>query len=191
MCKGFTLLEILIAVFVFSILSVLLGTTLHVVLDHQARAEQNADSFETLQIAMLLLSRDLEQVINRPVMNNEDKQEAAFIGTTQMMTFTHAGLSNPLDQLPRSTLQRTRYKVVQGDLIRETWPVLDLSPTTKPNQRIILKNVTNFSITYFDANNKPKKQWPIQDQPELIFPHVVRISFIVQHWGKMEQTYVL
>jgi type II secretion system protein J len=65
---GFTLLEILIALFIFTIVSMILVSALHNVLNNQAATEKKAHQLAKLQIAMLLMSRDIEQTIrtNKP-----------------------------------------------------------------------------------------------------------------------------
>src|SRR6185312_5679581 len=102
---GFTLLEIIIALFIFSIVSIIIVSALHNVLNTQAATEKKAARLAELQIALLLLSRDIEQTVNRPIVNASGMLEG-FIGSSHTITFTHAGFVNPFGQLQRSTLQR-------------------------------------------------------------------------------------
>src|SRR5579862_1725987 len=134
--RGFTLLEILIALFIFSIVSMIMVSGLHTVFNSQSAAEKHAAALTKLQIAFLVMSHDLEQVINRPITNAKKIVEGPFIGTHDTVTFTHAGFANPLGSLQRSTLQRTAYSLGNEQLIRSIWPVLDQTQKTLPNKRI-------------------------------------------------------
>src|SRR5580658_1720911 len=107
--SGFTLLEVLIALFVFSILSLVLTGALRSVINTQSGTEKNAQRLRTMQLALLVLSRDIEQTVGRPVFGSTGQEEAAFFGDAKSFTFTHAGFANPASTVLRSTLQRTSY----------------------------------------------------------------------------------
>src|SRR5262249_3778215 len=102
--KGFTLLEILIALFIFTILSMMLASALHNVINIQARTENNAERLRKLQMGLLVFSRDIEQAVNRKVVNSSGKDESPFTGSRLSVAFTHAGLANPDGALLRSGL---------------------------------------------------------------------------------------
>ncbi len=188
--NGFTLLEIIIALFIFSIVSIIVVSALHNVLTTQAALDKKTARLAELQFALLLLSRDLEQTINRPVINAKNTAEG-FIGTAHTVTFTHAGFANPFGQLPRSTLQRTRYVFQQNTLIRQTWPTLDLARAVNPDARLLLKNVTEFHFDYLDAKKQFQPTWPPRDQPQAILPLAVRVSLTLSNWGKIIQLYII
>src|SRR5690349_16208251 len=94
--KGFTLLEILVAVFIFAFVSLIIASMLHYFLLWQGRLDQHSRRYDELQFTTLILAQDLQQTIDRPVMNEEGQVENAFLGDKNKMTFTQSGLSNPL-----------------------------------------------------------------------------------------------
>lgn len=188
---GFTLLEILIALFIFTLVSVIMATGLHTVFKAQAATEKKADAFSELQIALLLLSRDLEQATNRPITNAKSIVENALIGTPRSVTFTHAGHANPRGLLQRSTLQRTHYFIDKQNLIREIWEVLDQSTKTAGTQRVLLDSVEDLRFEYLDNRGQFQKNWPPTDNQQAGLPHAVRIHFTLKNWGKMSQIYLL
>src|SRR5579863_7801843 len=94
--KGFTLLEILIALFVLTILSFMMARALHTVLSAQTITEKNAARFSALQIALLILDQDISQTVNRPIKNAFNQEENAVVGNSQSISFTHLGLQAPL-----------------------------------------------------------------------------------------------
>lgn len=189
--NGFTLVEILIALFIFSIVSMIMVTGLHTVFNSQSNAEKHADALTKLQITFLLISHDFEQVINRPVTNAKKIVEGPLIGTHDTVTFTHAGFANPLGSLQRSTLQRTAYSLENEQLIRSIWPVLDQTQKTLPNKRIILRSVTNLRFEYLDNQGKFQDNWPSADQKQDVLPRAVRVTMTLKNWGTLSQLYLI
>jgi len=188
--RGFTLVEIIVALFIFSLVSMIVVGALHNVLGTQALAEKKAVRLAGLQVALLFISRDLEQAINRPVTDESGKSQG-FTGTSSMITFTHAGLDNPLGQLRRSTLQRTRYQLNGGVLRRFTWSVLDQATEIKPDARVLLNAVSDLRFEYLDDKNHFQTVWPLSSQKNAALPRAVRVSLTLRDWGKISQLYII
>ena len=187
---GFTLLELLIALFVFTILSMIMVGGLHSVTTSSAATEKRAERLADLQIALTLISRDFEQIVNRPI-SVTNGTENAFIGYPQSVYFTHGGLANPLGQLRRSTLQRTNYFLEGDKLIRVTWPVLDYSAKIKADQRVLLTGVSSLRFQYLDEKNRFADKWPPADQPQAVLPKGIRIIITLRDSGELSQFYVI
>lgn len=189
--QGFTLLEILIALFIFTIVSLILVSALHNVIGLQSGAEKNAERLRTLQMTLLMMSRDIEQAVDRPILNTAGKEEVAFIGTPRNFAFTHTGLANPTGMLLRSTLQRTGYEWNHQSLSRMTWPVLDQAPQTRSQSRVLLTNVNEARFSYLDQEGRFHDYWPLAEQSNQTLPKAVRIYLTISPWGKLSQLYVI
>lgn len=191
---GFTLLEILIALFIFTIISLILTSALHNAISTQSEVEKKSAELTRIQMALLLMSRDIEQTINRPVTNLTNGLDG-FIGTPQSLTFTHAGLNNPFGLLQRSTLQRVSYQWKNESIWRMTSPVLDQAAATAIDQRKILSGVTAFKLEYIDGLGHFQPNWPPlatapqQKIPPL--PNAVRVSMTLKKWGTISQLYII
>jgi general secretion pathway protein J len=189
--RGFTLLEILIALFVFTIVSIIMVSALHNISNTQSATEKQSARLDQLQLAMLILSRDIEQTINRPILNSQGAQDGPLIGTKNSITFTHAGLANPLGQLHRSTLQRARYSLKNDTLVRETWDVLDQTPDSQIHARNLLNAVSELHFEYLDDKGKFQTEWPTVGQSQIPLPRAVRVSLTIKKWGKLSQLYLI
>ncbi len=189
--NGFTLLEILIALFIFSIVSMIMVTALHTVFNSQSITAKHAEALTKLQIAFLLMSRDFEQTVNRSIMNAKGIVDPPFIGTHDTVTFTHGGFANPLGMMQRSTLQRTEYALDKDQLIRSIWPVLDQTQKTLPSHRILLHSTTDLRFDYLDNQGKFQNNWPPADQKQSAFPRAVRVSITLKNWGTLSQLYII
>jgi general secretion pathway protein J len=189
--KGFTLLEILIALFVFTIVAMIMVSALHTALTIQTTTEKNARRFNHLQTTILLMSRDLEQTIDRSILNAGGTEEPALYGTNTEIKFTHAGLANPFWELNRSTLQRTHYFLRKNSLFRETWPVLDQTRHTQASHRLLLKEVTDLRFQYLDQHGKFQNAWPVPGQTEAGLPRAIRVLITTKNRGNISQLYVI
>jgi len=189
---GFTLIEILIALFVFSILALMLSNALHNVINVQSGTDQSAERLRKLQYALLMMSRDVEQTINRPILNASGKPDQAFIGTASSMTFTHTGIAATPDNLMRSNMRRAQYSFHDNALWRNTWPVLDQAPDTQSSGRNLLDNVEDVHFEYLDEKNRFHSEWPILGQSNTQpLPRAVRVYMTIPHWGSVSQLYVI
>ena len=64
---GFTLMELLIAITVFAILSTITYSGLKTVLDTEQQTSQHMELLSQVQIALNLIQRDIEQAVSREV----------------------------------------------------------------------------------------------------------------------------
>lgn len=187
--QGFTLLEILIALFIFSILSLLMAAGLRTVINAQSGTEMSADRLRELQFATLIFSRDIEQAVNRPVKNAEGKEEHSFVGTKEAVTFTHAGNAAFTSSIPMSQLARTRYEIKDNILWRIVWDQVDATEKTKSHRRPLLSDVSAIIFSYLDEKKKFHDKWPSSNENKL--PLAVRMTIKLGKWGSISQLYVL
>ena len=189
---GFTLLEILIALFVFTILALMMSGALRTVINAQAGAEHHAERMRHLQIVLVRMSRDIEQIVNRPVKTAVGKEAPAFLGTAEGFAFTHNGIASLSDKVKRSELQRAQYIWKDGTLWRMVWPVLDQAPDSpKPTQREVYNNITSVRFEYLDRKKRFHKNWPVQGRSSEPLPRAVRVNLTIADWGKIQQLYVI
>lgn len=188
---GFTLIEILIALFIFTIVAMIATNTLHTVIQAESGTEEKANRLREIQTALLIISRDVEQSVNRPITNDIGKEEVAFKGTPREFSFTHLGLENPLATIAMSSLERSGYYWQKNTLWRQVWPVLDLPPKTRSHVRPILTHVSEAQFSYLDGNGKFHQQWPLASDTNRPLPKAIRIELNLADWGKLTQTIVI
>lgn len=191
--RGFTLIEILIAMFIFTILSIMMAGALHNIINLQGGADRTAERLRGLQMVLVRLSRDLEQTVNRPVKTANNQDASAFFGNEHGFAFTHGGMSG---RPGFSTLERTEYIWGKNGFYRMAWDVLDLAEKSpKPSQRLLLENVTDGYFEYMDDKQGFHKDWPVKDgssnSSNKPLPRAVRMTLTIQDWGTIRQTYVI
>lgn len=195
--KGFTLVEILVALFVFLMMSLIATASLYQVFQTKETLEKHLKQLSQLQIAIAILQSDLEQIIDRPILDNNGKTELrALIGNAAEIQFTRTGALNPLATLAKSHLERVGYLLVKQDLVRQSWSVLDRAPKTEVHPRILLENVSGLKIAYLTEDKKSYAFWPPSGQymgqamiqnpqsASSVFPKAIEIEMNIQALGQ-------
>lgn len=187
---GFTLLELLIALSIFSVLAVLAYGGLGTVLDQQRLTEENAERLGDLQKTYLIIQRDIEQAVPRPVRDEFGDARASLTGGAGGLELSRGGWRNPLDR-PRSTLQRIGYSLEDQQLVRHSWLVLDRAQDSEPLHQLLAGDITGFSLRYLDGNNSWQEQWPVDNpgaDPETVIlklPRAVEVTLEHEYFGEI------
>lgn len=195
--RGFTLLELLVAVAIFALLGVgsyrLLAST--IATRDQARVHDAA--LLQLQRAFGIMNRDLSQAIGRPVRNEYGDPVAALVLDNNTLDLTRIGLPNPLQQV-RSDLQRVHYEVnSRGELVRSAWQQLDRERGAKPRQSVLLTQVESIQIKAYAPQGNLDTVWPPSSASggandrlaEL--PRGLEITVHVKPWGELRRFFRL
>lgn len=187
---GFTLLELLIALFILTILSIIMVSALHHILQNQAQVKIKSARLAKLQYALIITMQDLSEAINRQVINAKGELDYAFLGSPTHVIFTHTGLLNPESARKVSSLQRVGYTLEHEQFIRESFPVIDQSPKTKVSRRLLMNNVLTIQFSYLDHRGIFHAHWPLSQSDETL-PAAVRFEMTIKNWGKMKQLLLL
>lgn len=188
---GFTLVELLVALAVFALLSVMAYSSLRVVLDARERVEAQAERLAELQLAFTVIGRDLEQAVNRPVRDEFGDRTPAMAGTGAQIEFTRGGWRNPAG-LRRSELQRVGYILAGGELRRLSWPVLDRTQGSEPADTLLLSAVEEFEVRFLDARGEWLSFWPAPEadpQAATPLPRAVEVSVGTERWGRVTRLF--
>jgi general secretion pathway protein J len=156
--EGFTLLELLVALAIFSLIAVMAYGGLETVLKQQALTEENAESLAALQKTYLVMQRDIEQAVPRAIRDEFGDRQAPLLGTT-LFQLTRGGWNNPANQ-PRSTLQRVGYSLEDRQLIRYAWMVLDRAQDSAPTRQPLAADIESMQVRYLDDTGEWQEQWP-------------------------------
>ncbi|MBK6434817.1 MAG: type II secretion system minor pseudopilin GspJ [Rhodanobacteraceae bacterium] len=182
--RGFTLIEVLVAVFIFALLMLAGYGSINALLrTRDGLADQNG-RLRDLQFAVGLLERDLRSALARPVREGYGAREPALVGSREAIVFTRAGVANPLAQ-ERARIERVGYRWRDQTLSRFSFAVLDRTPATLPLSRELLADVRRLGFRYFDGQQW-REQWPppnLSPQPMRALPRAVEFSFDIGEFG--------
>lgn len=156
--RGFTLLEVLVAIAIFALMYVLAQQFFSRILTNRDLLNAKAVTLEQRQRALLMMVQDFEQLIARPVRDKLGTQEPALVGNELGVEFTHLGWANPFALQHRSHMQRVRYVFYDHQLVRRYWPVLDANVGTRPVDTMLLDKVESVQFRYL-KRDAATDQW--------------------------------
>lgn len=195
--KGFTLLELVIAMGVFALMSAMAYSGLNSVMITRAHADLQAERLAQLQKAFLIIGRDIEQAIERPVRDNYASILEPISGGgygSSILELSRTGRSNPM-ALPRSHLQRVAYEVQEDQLLRKVWPVLDRALDTIAFEGVMLEGISSVDLRFMDDDDKEwHTQWPLpnlsgSNQAPPAMPRAVEITIDLEDWGRVRRIF--
>jgi general secretion pathway protein J len=161
--KAFTLIEVLVAMAIFAILSALAYGTLNQTLLSAEILGDRMDRLQALQRTMRMLTDDLHQLSPRPIRDELGQNYVAALDTGFQSGFaielTRSGWNNPM-VLPRSTLQRAAYRIEEDELVRYHWTVLDRTLSNEPVAIVLLDGVESIQFRFFLDGDDAIDQWP-------------------------------
>jgi general secretion pathway protein J len=148
----------LIALAIFSLLAIMSYGGLRTVMEQQVQTEAAAERLSALQKTYLIMQRDIEQFVPRPIRDEFGDVQPALSGG-EILQITRGGWYNPLNY-PRSSLQRVGYAREDRQLVRYVWQVLDRAQDSEPLTEPLLEDVDEMQIRYLAGNNQWLEQWP-------------------------------
>jgi general secretion pathway protein J len=161
--RGFTLIELMVAMAIVAIIGVVGLTGIRNVISQQEIAEERAARWREIQLAMRIIVQDLSQVHPRTTRDEQGLgPRASFLAdpTHQFaLEFSRGGWTNPAG-FPRGTVLRVAYDIEQDTLVRFYWPVADRTLATEPVRQELLTGITAMDVTYFDDNGSQSIDWP-------------------------------
>ena len=185
---GFSLIELLVAVTVFAIMSALAYGGLSSIARTRGELARQEEAFRDLLRAVGALERDLHEAAARPVRGNFGQLLPAFTGSADHLEFTRLGFANPQAER-RSNLERVLYESDAGALKRGRYAVLDRAPTTAPLIVDLKIKAEDFRLRYLDANNRWLEAWPPQQTTDpTLLPRAVQWRLRTRGDGELEGT---
>lgn len=199
--RGFTLLEVLVAITITAIIGIGVWQVLSGVILSRDRVDELAEEFDGLQRAMLLLERDITQIVNRPARDIYGDFKPALTSREDefALMLTRQGWRNPLG-LRRSSLQRAGWEYTGTELRRRYWPAVDQGQEDNSRDLLLLEGVTAFDIRFLNNENTWEPEWPSSDamaslspgsRPDIPFPQGIEITLEHERFGELVRTFVL
>ena len=195
---GVTLIELLVALLIFGIFSVLAYAGLSRLLDGRARLADEQRVWQALSTVFLRISDDVAHARGRTVRDVSGFTLPAFVGrpfdprplAEPSLEFTRGGVLT-YGKGVQSDLRRVAYQLKDGRLVRMTWPVLDRGPVTKPLEAPLLEGVEAFELRYYaPTGSATLPTWPPAGQVNDP-PRAVEVTLEVKGVGSFKRLFLV
>ena len=162
---AFTLIEILVALFIFALVALISGQLLSRTLSAQDQLQDRGERLALVHRAMQIVQRDLLQLTDRSIRDSDSLVPLAplLINTDGFVEMTRMGWRNPLKHR-RSEMQRVSYRLEDEKLIRGYWHTLDRGYDAEPAFQTLLEEVERVEFYVLDTQGEEHKFWPPQLQ---------------------------
>lgn len=188
--QGFTLIELLIAISIFAVMSVMAYGGLSQIIDNSQHSKIELERLQSVQRAILIISRDFTQIINRDI-RDEYGNNQPFLNASKrldyLVEFTRNGRRNPA-KLKRSHLLRVAYRFEDEKLIRFFWPQLDRAPAMEAYENTLLDQIEEVEFRYRDDKKKWHSEWPPLSGAAAELT-AIELILELKDWGKITRLY--
>ncbi|MEW4466554.1 type II secretion system minor pseudopilin GspJ [Parasphingorhabdus sp. JC815] len=174
---GFTLVEMMVALFIFSLLSLAGIALLRGAVNSNEVTDKKLSDMAQMQRLVSLMEADLSQAVPRPYRNERGERMAAFASETGnrergFLSFTRGGHSN-INNKPRSNMQRVSYRLSEGQLQRFQYEMTDGGLISEP--ALLLEGISGLTIGFRDKRGQWISHWRTERISDL--PRAVELRF--------------
>ncbi len=192
--RGFTLIEVLVALLILSIMSALGYSTYRAARISAERSQESMKRTREIEFGLRVMLQDFAQAVPRPVRDPLGSARLpAFrggLGAATLLDLTRSGWSNTAG-MQRSTLQRVSYALTGDKLQRSYQTVLDPTTQNTPVVQDLLSGVSSIKFNFLDTNQAWNTQWPPPTMPlpdsQWTRPVAVEILIEFKDWGHVRR----
>jgi len=172
--RGFTLIEMLVALFIFGLLASASVVLLRQSVDAEAQSAVRLEEIAGLRRFSTLATQDLGGLVRRPSRDAIGNIRGAFaVGDSREALFAFARYAPVVDASDtRSSVQRVVYGFADGALTRAVAPVADGAELSDPVP--VLRDLDRVALRYRDDKGVWQREWQPQKSDET--PIAVELS---------------
>lgn len=191
--RGFTLIEVLVAIAIFASISVGAYQVLNQVQRSNELSLERSERLKTLQRALVFMDNDFRQMaLRQSRTNGEDPsplliqwQDYLLDSDSKGLMFVRAGWHNPQQQFPRGEVSKVGYRIKDQQLERIWWRYVDTPVAQQGIVMPLLDEVESFEVRFYDG-----REWQSNWQTNYALPQAVAVSLVLADYGKIERIYL-
>lgn len=187
---GFTLVDMLVALSIFSVIALAGAAILDFSLDAQDINGRHHDQAAELVLARALIRNDMAQITPAEVDNIGGTQfDAVLVGGETavrplLLSFSHKAQPNPLYESPLSHVQHVEYRFEEGSLIRRSKQILNGREEGAWQSQTLLSDLEDV-VLQFQSNGAWSNRWFAQSGELEDLPDVISFELSSAYWGNI------
>jgi len=187
--RGFTLIEVLIAVGIVAVIALLGYRALAALTQSETRLSSEATRWRVLDMFFARLEGDFREAVPRPARLGSTLEppwqgRIADNDGNSAMAFSRAGPESNIE--PGSAGQRIAYRLRGGTIEVLYWPGYDRPQGLEPAVYPLLSDVQQFRLSYLARNGTWNDTWPLTGDVDI--PRAVRVNLtlasgeVIERW---------
>ena len=192
--KGFTLLEVLVALAIFALMTGIAYSGLNAVLDSREQLSLESQKWRDIALVFGRIEQDVANAAPRPIRDTSDLLAPALVGQQNRknedephLALTRTGYSASGNG---AALQRVGYRLKKQNLEQLAWPVLDQAPRTMPHVLLLARGISAFQLRYLDPQGQWYAAWPPAGTQEGI-PVAVEVTIVLETKERVTRLFLL
>tara|TARA_R110000824_G_scaffold43662_18_gene127424 strand:- start:68 stop:682 length:615 start_codon:yes stop_codon:yes gene_type:complete len=175
--NGFTLVEMMVALFIFAMLSVAGVVMLRSAVDSDEVTAEKLGQMAEMQRFVSLMEADLSQALARTYRDDRGDRMPAFASETggpeaAFLKFTRGGQSN-INGEARSNLERVEYRLKDGNLERWRYRMTDGGAIDQ--SAILISKIESLKLRFRDKRGQWSNRWETERLVDL--PRAIEMQF--------------
>jgi general secretion pathway protein J len=186
--SGFTLIEILVALAVFSVLAIIAYQGVARMATVKQTLDADNRKWRELTTTLARLDEDFSQVADRPCRDEGGTTQPGFRASAGSLDANGAQME--MIRFDGDKLIHLGYRYRQGKLELLLWNGLDLAPRSAPTALPLLDHVARFDLRYLDRAGQWQLAWP-QSATALQPPRGVEVTLALDSGESVTRLYAL
>jgi len=162
--RAFTLVELLIALAIFALLSAFAYRGLTVMLESRQTLDRESRKWRDLALFVARFERDVQAALNRTAIGPSGISQSAVSSQLDLggapgtgLALTRSGATLYANEL--AAPQRVGYRFIDGHVDRLTWPGVDSGPRAEADAIPVLENVRSLGFRFLATNLDWRTDW--------------------------------
>ena len=192
--KGFTLIEILVAIFLASLIVILVFSGLSTSLSMNEKTLNRSNLLSQITLTDKIIKRDLLHALDRKARDERgDELDSPLFGETLLNEgiFLAFSIHTPIKDTSQGALKWVEYSKEGTQIIRSEYSYADKVLDSLKHTSILLESVDSLDLKFFNQGSFTEV-WPPQETVEFSeLPQMIEISFKFKLYGNIFRRYLL
>ena len=192
--KGFTLIEILVAIFLASLIVILVFSGLSTSLSMNEKTLNRSNLLSQITLTDKIIKRDLLHALDRKARDERgDELDSPLFGETLLNEgiFLAFSIHTPIKNTSQGALKWVEYSKEGTQIIRSEYSYADKVLDSLKHTSILLESVDSLDLKFFNQGSFTEV-WPPQETVEFSeLPQMIEISFKFKLYGDIFRRYLL